>query len=162
MLYNGRRLFITNDKKRKNYSGTPVGANTVECPAFRLDEGVNYITFVGLENYQGRLFYATKEEIMQFRKPADNINRFGHKYAVYAPPISALHEININDIDLDAFEEEDYDRKTSSELVRSTICEFKNIISVLRRNGKDITKLPLNAGLRQIKERADKILELEL
>lgn len=161
MLYNGRRLFITNDKKRKNYSGIPVGANTVECPAFRLNEGINYITFVGLENYQGRLFYATKEEIMQFRKPVPNINRFGHRYAVYAPPINALHEIDINDIDLDAFEDEEYDKKTSSKLVKATINEFKNIISALKKNGKDITKLPLNAGLREADKEDKDALGLE-
>lgn len=69
MLYNGRRLFITNDKKRKNYRNSDIGANTVECPEFRLAEGINYITFVGLEGYQGRLFYATKDEIIQYKNP---------------------------------------------------------------------------------------------
>ena len=78
MLYKNHRLFITNDKKRKNYDNVREGANTVECPSFRLMEGINYITFTALENYQGRLFYATKEEIMQHRKPKDNMIRRQH------------------------------------------------------------------------------------
>ena len=106
MLYNGRRLFITNDKKRKNYRNSDIGANTVECPEFRLAEGINYITFVGLEGYQGRLFYATKDEIIQYKKPRQNKTKYGFLYSVYAPPINSLHEIPIEQIDLDAFTHE--------------------------------------------------------
>lgn len=145
MLYNGRRLFITNDKKRKNYRNSDVGANTVECPEFRLSEGINYITFVGLEGYQGRLFYATKDEIAQFRKPKQNRTKYGYMYSVYAPPIESLHEIPIEQIDLDAFTEEEYDEKTKSDLVKETVNEFKKILNELRKNGKDISKLPLNS-----------------
>lgn len=150
MLYKNHRLFITNDKKRKNYDNVREGANTVECPSFRLMEGINYIAFTALENYQGRLFYATKEEIMQHRKPKDNISRTGRRYAVYAPPISALHEIPIENINLDEFTEEEYDKKTTSQLVKDTVNDFKEIIEILKQNGKDITKLPLNAGLREL------------
>lgn len=155
MLYKNHRLFITNDKKRKNYTASREGANTVECPSFRIMEGINYITFTALENYQGRLFYATKEEIMQYRKPVDNVSRNGRRYAVYAPPISALHEIPIEDIDLDRFEEEEYDKKTTSQLVKDTVNDFKEIINKLKENGKDITVLPLNAGLREAEAEAE-------
>lgn len=60
------------------------------------------------------------------------------------PPINSLHEIPIEQIDLDAFIEEDYDEKTKSELVKETVNEFKKILNELRKNGKDISKLPLN------------------
>ena len=156
MLYNGRRLFITNDKKRKNYNGVNVGANTVECPEFRLSEGINYITFVGLEGYQGRLFYATKDEIEQFKKPKQNRTKTGYFYTVYAPPINSLHEIPISQIDLEAFTEEEYDKKTRSQLVKETVHEFKNIINQLKENGKDISKLPLNCLENLISENIEK------
>lgn len=166
MLYKNHRLFITNDKKRKNYDNVREGANTVECPSFRLMEGINYITFTALENYQGRLFYATKEEIMQYRKPKNNISRTGRSYAVYAPPISALHEIPIESINLDEFKEEEYDKKTTSQLVKDTVADFKEIIETLKENGKDITKLPLNAGLREqveeVEEAEQQVNEAEL
>ena len=61
-----------------------------------------------------------------------------------------MHEIPIENINLEEFTEEEYDKKTTSQLVKDTVNDFKEIIEILKQNGKDITKLPLNAGLREL------------
>ena len=63
---------------------------------------------------------------------------------------------SLREVALQAFTEEEYDKKTRSQLVKETVHEFKNIIEQLKENGKDISKLPLNCLENLISENIEK------